>query len=136
MITAVDSSILLDIFRNDPKFGPCSADALRRAISEGSLVSCEIVWAEVSSAFADKKQFAGIMEQLGIGFSPMTTSSAIASGAAWLEYRKNGGNRERTIPDFLIGAHASSQCDRLLTRDRGFYRKYFTRLTVFDPIGQ
>ncbi|MDX1251239.1 MAG: type II toxin-antitoxin system VapC family toxin [Gammaproteobacteria bacterium] len=133
MITAVDSSVLLDIFKNDPKFCQRSADAMRQSIATGSLVACEIVWAEVSSAFADKKQFADIMEQLGVGFSPMSASSAIASGAAWLDYRKNGGNRERMIPDFLIGAHALNQCDRLLTRDRGFYRKYFANLAVLDP---
>jgi predicted nucleic acid-binding protein len=37
------------------------------------------------------------------------------------------------IADCLIGAHAASQADRLLTRDRGFYKKAFKRLEVVDP---
>lgn len=48
-------------------------------------------------------------------------------------YRKSGGSRERVIADFMIGAHALANADRLLTRDRGFYRKYFKQLRVLDP---
>jgi predicted nucleic acid-binding protein len=39
----------------------------------------------------------------------------------------------RTIPDFLIGAHALLQCQGLITRDAGFYRDYFKGLKVIVP---
>ena len=48
-------------------------------------------------------------------------------------YRQRGGNRSRTVADFLIGAHAMMQCDALVTRDAGFYRDYFKGLKVIVP---
>ena len=60
--------------------------------------------------------------------------TALAASKAWKVYRSRGGQRERVVTDFLIGAHASSQAERLLTRDRGFYRTCFARLRVLDPL--
>jgi hypothetical protein len=33
----------------------------------------------------------------------------------------------------VFGAHAMEQCDRLLSRDRGFYRERFNGLKLMDP---
>ena len=35
--------------------------------------------------------------------------------------------------DFLIGAHAFECADALITRDRGFLRKWFKTLKIIDP---
>ena len=57
----------------------------------------------------------------------------MAAGSAFGDYRRAGGARGRVIADFLIGAHASARADRLLTRDRGYYRRYFDGLEIIDP---
>lgn len=133
MITAVDTSVLLDIFGADPKFGPRSATALRECLSEGSLLACEVVWAETAASFATASAAETALTGLRVDFSPLDASTSLAVGQAWRSYRQAGGGRERVVADFLIGAHASQYADRLLTRDRGFYRQYFSHLRVLDP---
>lgn len=122
-----------DVLLPDPAFGPASARALRGASGDGRLIACEVVWAEVVAAFDDAEKAANVMDQLTVGFSAMSASDATVAGGTWRTYHERGGTRQRVIADFLIGAHAWAQADRLLSRDRGFFRSYFDELVVVDP---
>jgi predicted nucleic acid-binding protein len=133
MITAIDTSVLLDVFKADPKFGPRSRNALRRCIREGRVVACEVVFAEVACAFSTGIEARAAMQALGIDLDPIGLDAALLAGEAFRAYRARGGRRGRVIADFLIGAHARKGSDRLLTRDRGFHRAYFAELSVLDP---
>lgn len=133
MISAVDTSVLLDLLGPDPVFGPASADAVRTALAQGRLVACEAVWAEVAGIFPSSAAAEQSINRLGLEFSPVTAESAFEAGQRWTAYRQQGGSRSRVVADFLIGAHALCQADRLLTRDRGFYRAYFKHLSILDP---
>ena len=135
MITAVDTSVLIDVFRNDSEFGAASAVALQRCIREGRIVLCDIVWAELAAVFSSTRLLENTIRKLPIDFLPTEQNTAMIAGEMWRQYRKHGGKRTRVIADFLIAAHAQQQCDRLLTRDRGFYRDYFKKLHVLDPSG-
>lgn len=133
MITAVDTSVLLDVLSPDPLFGRRSAQAIRDAISHGSLIACEIVWARVGGRFDEPEEVTRVLGLLTVGFSATEVAEALDAGRAWQAYRRRGGRRERVIADFLIGAHARARADRLLTRDRGYFRSYFADLVVVDP---
>ncbi len=133
MITAVDTNVLIDVFGASPAHGAHSREALRSCSREGRLIACEAVWAEVTASFESAREAEEAMSRLGVDFSAMTSDAALHAGAAWKEYRDRGGRRNRVVADFLIGAHALSGADRLLTRDRGFYRSYFQQLSVLDP---
>jgi hypothetical protein len=132
MITAVDTSVLIDVFGADARFGSTSANALRLGLNEGAVVACSIVWSETRAAFPSDEEFTQAMRTIGVGFSAMAEQAATLAGVTWKKYRAAGGKRERVIADFLIGAHATTQCDRLLTRDRGYFKKYFAGIALVD----
>lgn len=130
MITAVDTNILLDILLPDPKFGSTSIALLEQAYDQGALIICEIVYAELVPQFKDKPFLDKILRKINVSVVPIDQEIAFLAGKKWGSYRKSGGKRERIITDFLIGAHALLRAERLLSRDRGFYRQYFKELLL------
>lgn len=133
MITAVDSNILLDIFLDDKRFGKASAQALRICLNEGAVLICGVVLVETMPLFRAPNDFYKALSLLNIKATTISMESFVAAASAWQVYRQSGGSRNRMVADFLIGAHAATECDRLLSRDRGFYRQYFKQLKVLEP---
>lgn len=133
MITAVDTSVLLDVYIPDPVFGPASRRALEQCDLAGSSVICEGVYGELAAYFPTAAQLNHALQECDIAVTGGSLDAAFAAGRAWKAYRQAGGKRDRIITDFLIGGHALKRTDRLLTRDQGFYRQHFRGLTVVTP---
>lgn len=133
MITAVDTSVLLDVLTNDPTFAEPSAHALRTARRQGALLVCDCVVAEVLPSLGDSQRMRAMMGDLAISYSPMSIEAAIHAGEMLARYLERGGTAKRLLPDFLVGAHAQESADRLLARDRGYLRDYFSELHVWYP---
>ncbi len=134
MITAVDSSVILDVLTGDRVNAAASLAALRKASREGRLIVDESVIAEVRPAFESNSLFEEFLGDWGLEFTPSTLSSSIRAGEMLRQMLGRKKRQEgRILPDFLIGAHALEHADRLLARDRGFLRDYFTEPALWDP---
>jgi predicted nucleic acid-binding protein len=156
VITAVDTNVLIDVLVPGSEHLSKSRDQLNQAAAEGSIVVCEAVYAELAGQFKSGG-FDRFLESTEIRLLPSTTSSLQAAGNAWIEYlssrpeglvcpacgRRNTPScegcqrplraRQHLLTDFLIGAHAAMLADRLLSRDRGHFKRYFPSLKVIDP---
>lgn len=132
MVTAVDSSILLDVIVDDPRWANASEAALRAAIQQGGLIIGESVLAEISPAVGPTRM-EEFLDDWGIRFVASSRESALLAGKIFASYLARGGKGGRIVPDFLIGAHAQIHADRLLARDRGYLRDYFHKLKVWQP---
>jgi hypothetical protein len=133
MTSAIGTNVLLDVLVPNEEFYEASAAALEECASAGSLVICDVVYAELSIHFATQRECDAFLEANEIRVQPLTREAHFFASRAWRTYRQQGGKRARILADFLIGAHAQMQATRLLSRDRGFYRKLFPSLTVCDP---
>lgn len=133
MISALDSSIILDVLTANPRFADSAEQLLRRASAEGRLVVGECVAAEIRPAFRTKDDFPNFLRDWQIDFIPSSLDSSVLAGEHFARHLQRGGRAGRVLPDFLIGAHAFLHADRLLARDRGFFRDYFSQLKVIGP---
>ena len=130
---AVDSSVLLDVLADDPRFADASESCLGEALAHNDLVVCDAVIAEVQSLLETRDTAMDTLAQLGLRYLPTTEQAAVRAGHMQRRFRDRGGRRERVVADFLIGAHALLQCSGLITRDDGFFRDYFKGLKVIVP---
>lgn len=133
MISALDTNVLLDILLADERFEELSLTAIERAAANGSVVICHVVYAELSAFFANQQDLDVFLEENSIEVHAIGRLALFRAGSAWKAYRQAGGSRTRILADFMIGAHAETECSALVSRDRGFYRDRFSSLAVIDP---
>jgi predicted nucleic acid-binding protein len=153
--TAVDTNALLALLYNDTH-ADASEAALRRAYRNGRVVITPVVYAELAADghFASAAALDEFLTDLSIQRTDPSQAALFQAGEAFQRYtdRRPTGlqcpscGTEQTVPctecgtdltprqhiaaDFLIGAHAAIDCERLLSFDSGFYATYFPSLTV------
>lgn len=129
----VDSNVILDVATQDPVWGDRSGRALAREAEHSILVINPIIFAEVSVGFLRVEELEVALPPALFRREDLPWEAAFLAGKCFLAYRRRGGARTSTLPDFFIGAHAAIAGHRLLTRDAARYRTYFPGLDILVP---
>jgi len=131
--TLVDSNVILDVLTEDPVWFDWSSAALTQCANEGALYINPLIYAEVSIRFATIEELEAVLPADSFKRLLLPLEAAFLAGKAFLRYRRQGGARTSTLPDFFIGAHAAVAGLRLLTRDAARIRTYFPTVTLVTP---
>ena len=129
----VDSCVLIDVLENDARWADWSQRQLEAASLTHPLIINAVIYAELSVRFDRIEDINKMLDTARIAVSDIPREALFLAGKAFQSYRKRGGTRTGTLPDFFIGAHAAVLGVPLLTRDRGRYSGYFSGLALIAP---
>ena len=139
MKICIDTVIFIDILKDEY---PKTREKFYDALEDGqTLVASVITAAELMPQFqGNRKELITFLKDHHIKVMEVDVESTLTASERWMRYLKKKktkrcpsckasiSGRDQILADFLIGGFAITHCDRILTRDRGIYRKYFSDL--------
>ena len=128
-VTALDSSVVIDVLLDGSEFAEASAAALNVAREAGSLKICTVVLAEIAQTFPDAQDSLAFLHSMEIAVESVDAEVALATA----DLRRGPKLGSRILADHLIAAHGALAADRLLTRDAGFSKLDLFGLEVVTP---
>lgn len=136
MITALDTNILVGLWLPNHIFNAQCESALEKAAKSSALVITPMVYAELL-AIPDKSRLwiDEFLQDVGIEvdwkIEEVTWLEAGEAYAAYSQRRRKMGQESprRILADFVIGAHALQQANRLLSSDN-WYKTIYSGLRL------
>ena len=135
MPVLVDTNVLLDVAKDDPRWAEWSLEKLEALAVADELFVNAVVYAELSIGFDRIEDVDRLLDAVPAELLSIPAAAAFLAGKAFLAYRRRGGSKTGVLPDFFIGAHAVVTRSPLLTRDAGRYRSYFPTIELIAPHG-
>lgn len=152
MKTVVDTSALIALLNPDEKYNERASELLMGAYADGAVVIAPVTYTELGADpyFETTEALDAFLDDTGIRIEEPETEALFAAGEAFQTYLDRRGEtlqcsecgtetvfqcpdcdasvtaRQHVPADFLIGALADEQADRLLTFDGGFFETYFS----------
>jgi predicted nucleic acid-binding protein len=131
--TLIDTNILLDVLEDRAPWSKWVRRQLELLAMEGDLVINQIVYAEASVPYQSMAAFDELISDDVLKREDLPWEAGLEAGKIHQLYRVGGGQKLSTLPDFLIGAHATVKGYRVITRDGARFRAYFPNVDVIAP---
>ena len=129
----VDSSIILDVFENDPVWADWSEATLDNYSTRMPLFINPVIYGEVSIGFQRIEELEAALAGCGLRMLAIPREALFLAGKAYLKYRRRKGSKAAPLPDFFIGAHAAVENLLLMTRDVKRIKTYFPTVKTVAP---
>lgn len=129
----VDTSVVIDVVRDDQQWREWSIAALDAAAERDEVCINGVVYAELSSQYDAIEALDAALATLAIDVRDIPKAALFLAGRAFRRYRRASGTKSNVLSDFLIGAHAAVSGATLLTRDVRHVRSYFPTVTIISP---
>ena len=129
----VDSSVVLDVFLDDPEWGDWSEGILAELSGMGALLINPIIYTEISIGFERIEELEKAVSECGFKMAAIPKEALFLAGKAYVRYRKRKGKKVAPLPDFFIGAHAAVGGLELVTRDVRRIKTYFPGVKMISP---
>lgn len=133
MGTLVDTNVLIDLTVTDPPWTDWSASTVLTAARRDDLIINQVIYSEFATRYSNKAEMDDVLDEAVFRREDIPWEAAFMAGRAFMLYRERGGARSRTLPDFIIGAHAAVMGHSIITRDPAGYRCYFAGVTLITP---
>jgi predicted nucleic acid-binding protein len=129
----IDSNVFLDIFSNDPNWLEWSVSKMAEVTDRSDACINPVIYAEISIRFTSIEELDEVLPVDVFRRESIPYQAAYLAGKAHAAYRRRGGSRTATLPDFFIGAHAAVSNYTILTRDPRRIRRYFPSVKLIAP---
>ena len=132
-MTLLDTNVVIDLLGDGTgRDANWSYRTYCHAIASGDVAYNHIILAELSGQADRLEDLLGKLDALQMDIVDFSVEAAFASGMAFREYRRRGGERQSILADFLVAGHAQALGATLVTRDRRL-ASYFPDLIVITP---
>jgi predicted nucleic acid-binding protein len=129
----VDSSVILDVFLDDPEWGDWSEGVLAKLRGTGLLLINSIIYTEISIGFERIEELEKAVSECSFKMAAIPREALFLAGKAYVRYRKGKGKKVAPLPGFFIGAHAAVGGLELVTRDVRRIKTYFPSVKIISP---